>query len=64
MTKSEVLTKLQNAMTTVDSYIRQVQAIPGSAKNAADTIVNNLMGGDNDLSKDESWINTLKQLFN
>ncbi|MBQ8425070.1 MAG: hypothetical protein IJX17_03500 [Clostridia bacterium] len=34
MTKSEVLKKLQNAMNTVDSYIRKVQAIPGSAKNA------------------------------
>ena len=36
----------------------------GSAKNAADTIVNKLMGGNNDLSKDGSWVNTLKKLFN
>ena len=36
----------------------------GSAKNAADTIVNKLMGGDNDLTKDGSWVNTLKKLFN
>ena len=33
-------------------------------KNAADTIVNKLIGGDNDLTKDGSWTNTLKQLFN